>query len=257
VVRRRHGLLVAGALLVLALAAFGLARLLGGAGLGGSASPSTSTTGTGANGSAASGASPGTGSSTPSTDNSGGSGRGSGGGSGSSTVGGTSGGTSSGGSSSGSGGSASGTSAVPAGFRRYTDPTGFSLAIPTGWTVTRNGSDVTFHQRGGRAYLLVPQTTKPEPDSLVDWQNQERAASPHFPGYQRIRLERVSFHRGWDVADWEFRWAPSGGTLHVLDRNLRISDRRAYALYWSVPEQDWAGMWRTFTVIATSFRPAG
>ena len=95
-----------------------------------------------------------------------------------------------------------------------------------------------------------------EPDSLVDWQDQERAASPHFPGYQRIRLERVSFHRGWDVADWEFRWTPSSGTLHVLDRNLRVSDRRAYALYWSVPDQDWASTRSTFTVIANSFRPA-
>jgi hypothetical protein len=116
---------------------------------------------------------------------------------------------------------------------------------------------VTFHQPGGRAYLLVPQTTHPQPDALVDWQDQERAASPNFPGYQRIRLARVSFHSGWDVADWEFRWTPSSGTLHVLDRNLRVSDQRAYALYWSVPEQDWAGMWRTFTVIANSFRPAG
>ena len=40
------------------------------------------------------------------------------------------------------------------------------------------------------------------------------------------------------------------------DRNLRISNRRAYALYWSVPEQDWSRMWSTFTVIADSFRPA-
>jgi serine/threonine protein kinase len=161
--------------------------------------------------------------------------------------------------SSGSSGSAhatkSGTS-VPAGFRRYTDPTGFSLAIPTGWNASRKGSDVTFRAPGSRAYLLVPQTTKPQPDALVDWQQQERAASPRFNEYQRIRLERVAGPPGWDVADWEFRWTASSGRLHVLDRNLRVSNRRAYALYWSVPDQQWAQMRPTFAVIADSFRPA-
>jgi serine/threonine protein kinase len=157
--------------------------------------------------------------------------------------------------SSGSGSSTSGGS-VPAGFRRYTDPTGFSLALPRGWQATRKGSEVTFRAPGSRAYLMVPQTTKPEPDALVDWQQQERAASPRFNGYQRIRLERVPGPAGWDVADWEFRWTASGGRLHVLDRNLRVSDRRAYALYWSVPEQQWTQLQPTFAVIADSFRPA-
>jgi hypothetical protein len=145
---------------------------------------------------------------------------------------------------------------VPAGFRRYTDPTGFSLAVPNGWQATRKGTDVTFRRPGSRAYLLVPQTTSPAPDSLVDWQEQERAASPRFNDYERIRLERVPASRGWDVADWEFRWTASGGRLHVLDRNLRINDRRAYALYWSVPDDQWTQLKPTFDVIAASFRPA-
>jgi eukaryotic-like serine/threonine-protein kinase len=115
---------------------------------------------------------------------------------------------------------------------------------------------VTFRRPGSRAYLLVPQTTSPAPDSLVDWQEQERAASPRFNDYERIRLERVPASRGWDVADWEFRWTASGGRLHVLDRNLRINDRRAYALYWSVPDDQWTRLKPTFDVIAASFRPA-
>ena len=253
--RRRAWLAVAAVVVVLVLAGAGLARLLGGGVPGGSAAPSTSAPDAGRT--AAPNASGGSGPSAQPTAGAGsgqaadGSGRGSGV-SGTST----SGGSSTGGAGSGPGsGRNSGASAVPAGFRRYADPTGFSLVIPTPWTVTRKGSDVTFHS-GGRAYLLVPQTTQPAADALVDWQDQERAASPTFPGYQRIRLERVSFHSGWDAADWEFRWTPSGGTLHVLDRNLRVSDRRAYALYWSVPEQDWSRMWRTFIVIADSFRPA-
>jgi hypothetical protein len=66
----------------------------------------------------------------------------------------------------------------------------------------------------------------------------------------------VKFRTGWDVADWEFLWTPSGGTLHVLDRNVRVSDRLAYALYWSVPQEQWTQLQPTFTVIADSFRAA-
>jgi eukaryotic-like serine/threonine-protein kinase len=240
--------LAAALVLVLALGVFALMRLLGG-GTSGSAAAGSSSSSESPQSSATAGASAST-SPTPTDDGKGSTS--SGGSSGS----GTSSGTATRGSSSGSGNGQGAASAVPAGFRRHTDPTGFSLVVPSGWTVTRKGSDVTFHQPGGRAFLLVPQTRQPRADSLVDWQEQERAASPGFPGYQRIRLERVAFHAGWDVADWEFRWTPSGGTLHVIDRNLRISDRRAYALYWSVPEQNWNRMLNTFNVIARSFRPA-
>ena len=41
-----------------------------------------------------------------------------------------------------------------------------------------------------------------------------------------------------------------------LDRNLRVSDRRAYALYWSVPQEQWTQLQPTFTIIANSFRAA-
>jgi serine/threonine protein kinase len=255
--RHRVVLAVAAVVAVLALGGLALAHLIGSTGggpatAGGSPTPTSSAAGAPSNGSGASG-SAGNGSNGSGSSGSGSSGSGSSG-SGSSTGGSSSG--SSGRSSAGSSGSGGSSSAMPAGFRRYTDPSGFSLLLPTGWTATRKGTDVTFRRPGSRAYLLVPQTTTPAADALVDWQEQERAASPRFPGYQRIRLERVNVKPGWDVADWEFRWTPSGGTLHVIDRNLRVSDSRAYALYWSVPEQDWSARLATFRVIADSFRPA-
>ncbi len=146
--------------------------------------------------------------------------------------------------------------AVPAGFRAYADPSGFSLLLPAGWTVSHQGTTLYAKQPGGRGYLQVPQTTHPKPDSLRDWQEQEAYGSRNFPGYQRIRLARVPY-KGWDAADWEFLWTPSGGPLHVLDRNVRVSDRRAYALYWSVPAGDWTARKHDFDVIAESFRPPG
>jgi hypothetical protein len=145
---------------------------------------------------------------------------------------------------------------VPAGYRAYADPSGFSLFLPEGWTVSHQGTTLYAKQPGGRAYLQVPQTTQPKADVLRDWQEQEAYGRKNFNGYQFVRLERVPY-KTWEAADWEFLWTASGGQLHVLDRNVRVSDRRAYALYWSVPAQDWAARKHDFDVIAQSFRPPG
>jgi hypothetical protein len=84
---------------------------------------------------------------------------------------------------------------------------------------------------------------------------QERSIARRFEGYQRIRLEAVDY-RGWNAADWEFTWRPGSGTLHVLNRNIRVSDKRAYALYWSIPSSDWQDRKADFQVVADTFEPA-
>jgi serine/threonine protein kinase len=144
---------------------------------------------------------------------------------------------------------------LPAGFRLHTDPTGFRVAVPDGWTRSTEGPRTYFNEPGGGRYLLVDQTTEPKDDPLTDWQANEPAVANRLDGYERISLERVEY-RGWDTADWEFTWQGSRGQIHVLNRNVRVSDARAYALYWSVPEPQWAESRDMFDVIAQSFRPA-
>jgi hypothetical protein len=144
---------------------------------------------------------------------------------------------------------------LPAGFHLHTDPTGFRIAVPDGWTRSTEGSRTYFNEPGGGRFLLVDQTTEPKDDPLTDWQANEPAVANRLDGYEQISLERVEY-RGWDTADWEFTWQGSRGQIHVLNRNVRVSDARAYALYWSVPEPQWAESRDTFDVIAQSFRPA-
>jgi hypothetical protein len=42
----------------------------------------------------------------------------------------------------------------------------------------------------------------------------------------------------------------------VLNRGIRVSDERAYALYWSVPEGAWTDSLSTFETFTRTFRPA-
>jgi eukaryotic-like serine/threonine-protein kinase len=145
--------------------------------------------------------------------------------------------------------------ALPAGFHLHTDPTGFVVAVPDGWTRSTEGPRTYFREPGGRRFLLVDQTTEPKDDALTDWQAQEPSVAARLSGYERISLDRIDY-RGWNAADWEFTWDGRSEPTHVLNRNVRVSDARAYALYWSTPERQWADSRGMFDVIAASFQPA-
>ena len=144
---------------------------------------------------------------------------------------------------------------LPDGFQLHTDPTGFTVAVPTGWTRSVEGPRTYFKEPGGGRFLLVDQTTEPMDDPLTDWQANEPSVADRLSGYERISLDRVEY-RGWNTADWEFTWDGRNGQIHVLNRNVRVSDARAYALYWSIPESQWADSRGMFDVIAQSFQPA-
>ena len=148
-----------------------------------------------------------------------------------------------------------GAAAVPAGFELYTDPTGFSVAVPAGWEAEREGPRVYISDPASRAYLLVDQTDDPEPDAVADWQQQEPAVADRLENYARIgEIEAVDY-RGWQAADWEFVFGPDHST-HVLNRNVITGPDRAYALYWSVPSSQWEAMLPVHEQIAATFQPA-
>jgi eukaryotic-like serine/threonine-protein kinase len=144
---------------------------------------------------------------------------------------------------------------LPDGFRLHTDPTGFTVAVPDSWTRSTEGPRTYFNDPDSGRFLLVDQTTEPKDDPLTDWQANEPSVAARLSGYERISLDRVEY-RGWNTADWEFTWDGRNGQIHVLNRNIRVSDERAYALYWSVPESLWADSRGMFDVIAQSFQPA-
>jgi eukaryotic-like serine/threonine-protein kinase len=144
--------------------------------------------------------------------------------------------------------------AVPAGFKRHVDPTGFSLAIPSNWTVRREGGRVYFREPGGSRLLLVDQTDQPKADPVADWRQQEAARRSGYPEYQRIRLEAVPYFE--KAADWEFSYAVKGGRQHVLNRGVVTGPRQAYGIYWSTPDGQWAGSQDVLRTVTASFTPA-
>lgn len=146
--------------------------------------------------------------------------------------------------------------AVPAGYHRYHDPTGFSIAVPDGWAVSHQGIDVYLTSPSQGSFLLIDQTSHPRPDPLTDWRQQEASRIGTYPGYHRIRLEAINYPQAEKAADWEFTYYRNGVSTHVLNRNILASSQHAYALYWSTPQSEWDADFHIFEVFARTFQPA-
>jgi serine/threonine protein kinase len=149
--------------------------------------------------------------------------------------------------------SPTGSATLPAGFERYRDRTGFSLAVPAGWNITRQSGRVYFREPEGSRLLIIDQTDDPKPDPVADWEQQEQARRDGYPEYRRIHIGAVDYFQS--AADWEFTYAGRRGRVHVLIRGTVTSPRQAYGIYWSTADSRWQDSlryWRTFT---ETFRP--
>jgi serine/threonine protein kinase len=145
---------------------------------------------------------------------------------------------------------------LPAGWRMYTDRTGFSLAVPASWPVTRQGSIVYFREPGGGRVLGIDQTDQPEPDPVADWaaKEQYRVARGDFPSYRRVRLVEVDYFD--KAADWEFTYLGSSGSrVHVNNRGFITSPTQAYGMWWSTPDSQWDRYLPDLRLIQRSFVP--
>jgi hypothetical protein len=143
---------------------------------------------------------------------------------------------------------------LPAGWQMHHDPTGFSVAVPDGWTITHSGTIVYFHDPSGGRLLGIDQTNQPKSDPVADWRSQEQYRVPHgdFPGYQEIKIASVPYHL--KAADWEFTYNKSGTPTHVINRGAVFGPHQAYGFYWSTPESVWTANLSNFDLIMSTFQ---
>jgi tRNA A-37 threonylcarbamoyl transferase component Bud32 len=154
--------------------------------------------------------------------------------------------------------SASGSSrALPVGYHRFTNSTGFSIGVPAGWQVSHDGNYVYVRDPSDSGvFLLIDQSDRPQPNALADWEQQAAARQSSYPDYHLLRLQSVSYPQAKQAADWEFTYDRDGIPVHVLNRNVLANTTHAYALYWSTPDSDWTADYHYFQAFATTFRPA-
>jgi eukaryotic-like serine/threonine-protein kinase len=153
---------------------------------------------------------------------------------------------------------ASGHGGVPAGYYRFTDPTGFSIGVPAGWQISHVGHYVYIRDPANRGiFLIIDQSDQPKPDPLADWRQQASARQSSYPGYRLIMLRAIRYPQAQKAADWEFSYDSDGVVTQVLNRNILANAHHAYALYWSTPASQWDANYHFFQVFAATFQPAG
>jgi hypothetical protein len=154
--------------------------------------------------------------------------------------------------------SPSGSATGAAGWISYTDPSGFSVKVPPGWSVTSTGTDeVRFTGPMAGSVILVAWNYDPQADAYSDWEQQAAAKAASDPTYQQIGIQRV-YYRGWNTADWEFVNSYGGEETHVLDRGFVVDPGTlGYAIEIYGPVDDFAAaraaLWNGLTA---TFEPA-
>jgi tRNA A-37 threonylcarbamoyl transferase component Bud32 len=153
---------------------------------------------------------------------------------------------------------AGGSAALPAGFRRFTNSTGFSIGVPDGWQVSHEGHYVYVRDpTDSGTFLLIDQSDQPQPNALADWKQQAASRQDTYPDYRLLRLQSISYPQAEQAADWEFTYDRDNVPVHILSRNVLANATHAYALYWSTPASDWSADNHYFQAFAATFRPAG
>jgi hypothetical protein len=150
-----------------------------------------------------------------------------------------------------------GSSALPAGYYRFTNATGFSIGVPRGWRISHDGHYVYIRDPANSGiFLLIDQSDQPKSNPLADWRQQAADRQGSYPGYHLILLREVRYSQAEKAADWEFTYDRNGVMVRVLNRNILANARHAYALYWSTPVSDWDAFYHFFQAFAATFRPA-
>ena len=127
--------------------------------------------------------------------------------------------------------------------------------MPDGWGVSHQGHYAYLTPPSGAEFLLIDQSSHPQPNPLADWRQQEANRESTYPGYHRIRLVAIRYPQAEKAADWELTYYCQGVLTHVLNRNILANSTHAYALYWSTPQAEWSQSWHIFQSLARTFQP--
>jgi hypothetical protein len=147
-------------------------------------------------------------------------------------------------------GTGTGPTALPSGWRWYTDPAGFQVGVPLGWIRGVDADAVCFRDPDGTRSLAIA-TVAPSNDPVGYWQNEERRLADRN-GYRGLGIEPVIYQRG--GADWTYvRNSGDGNREQTLRRLFTASTGAGFTLVWTTRDYEWALNEPNLRVVTGSF----
>ncbi|MCX5252384.1 serine/threonine protein kinase [Streptomyces sp. NBC_00201] len=137
------------------------------------------------------------------------------------------------------------TTALPAGFHRYTSPEGFSVALPEDWTRVQTSRvrdlsyRVTFGAEDDPRTLAVTYSTVAGPDPVAVWRDDVEPELEKDDGFQRIGEIKATTYQGHKAADMEWLSNVDGTQVRTFGRGFLLGGGRSFSLRWTTPAADW------------------
>ncbi|MEU1875219.1 protein kinase [Streptomyces sp. NPDC019793] len=134
---------------------------------------------------------------------------------------------------------------VPAGFRRYEAPEGFSVALPRDWRrrdtsrVPGGAYRVVFGASGDPRTLTVTHGRSAGTDPVAVWRDDVEPGLARSGGYRRIGEIRATTYRGRAAADMEWLAEGDGTRVRTFGRGFLLGDGHSFSLRWTTPAGDW------------------
>ncbi|TXS50699.1 serine/threonine protein kinase [Streptomyces sp. uw30] len=158
---------------------------------------------------------------------------------------------------------------VPASWKLYDDPLGFSLYLPEGWSREVVGKEiegleqVDYSPDGGEHFVRI--SLDPTPDfanSYDHLRDLEEQVGQKLVDFETVSLKR-NLYRDRDAALWEYTWTALAkdtsfpGPRHAIDQAYVDRDGTEYAIYMSTPEKDWTTTREQYTAVLKGWRTGG
>ncbi|WP_329258831.1 serine/threonine-protein kinase [Streptomyces pseudovenezuelae] len=134
---------------------------------------------------------------------------------------------------------------LPAGYREYHSPEGFSLALPKGWKPLETSRQedlayrVTFGASGDPRTLAVTYSKAVGTDPVAVWRDDVEPGLRDNPGYERLGDIRATSYQGRQAADMQWVEEVDGTRVRTFGRGFLIGEGRGYSLRWTTPAADW------------------
>ncbi|MFF5184660.1 serine/threonine protein kinase [Streptomyces sp. NPDC000345] len=153
--------------------------------------------------------------------------------------------------------------ALPAGYRVYRAPEGFSVALPKGWKRldTRQQTGVayrvTFGADGDPRTLAVTYSTRAGTDPVAVWRDDVEPGLRNDAGFRRIGAIEATTYQGYEAADMEWVSDVGGDQVRTFGRGFLLGGHRSFSLRWTTPAADWekAASRQALDTFLSTFRP--
>ncbi|MEV4442182.1 hypothetical protein AB0K09_24895 [Streptomyces sp. NPDC049577] len=151
--------------------------------------------------------------------------------------------------------------AVPTGgssagrYVRTTDPAGYSLAVPVGWTRSTQNASVFYTSPSGTSLIQIWELDGPESTPYDAMVATEKTVSGN-KGYHLLQLARGGTSDG--AAELEYAYTRSDGSdRHVLVHAYTAPDHHQYALLVAGPSDAWSSHLEIARTLTSTFCPTG